>query len=249
MPTLLMNKVAVNYDSIMHGSMTVQQVHQKLSKLAKQMIELPDAYLYRIKFMNVLKPDIRDQVLKKGFTPEFSSIDELVNEAVTLDNAKCYGGHGGVVAKHPLEENAPIVQFAPPPDFHTFVVLSVLAADSERRVAGARIDKVILEEDEGQIEEDEGQIEEFDEGTPHPEEQQDWEDQPEEDEQQYHFDDDKYEMRSIDNEVIHVNAVVKASGYNDRCRLYGIRVQEAEIDMRVSAVVQTGEKEQPVYDH
>ncbi|KIJ27465.1 hypothetical protein M422DRAFT_271379 [Sphaerobolus stellatus SS14] len=153
MLTLSMNKVAVNYDTIMQGSMTMQQLHQELTKLAKQMIELPDV-----------------------------------------------------------------------------------------RVAGARIEEVILEEDEDQIEE-------FDKDVPHLEEQQDWEDQPEEDDQQYCFDDDEYETRSIDNEDVHVNAVIKDSGYNDRCRLYGIRVREAETNLRVSAVVQTGGKEQPVYDH
>ncbi|KIJ46740.1 hypothetical protein M422DRAFT_249909 [Sphaerobolus stellatus SS14] len=110
------------------------------------------------------------------------------------------------------------------------------------RVAGARIEEAILEEDEGQIEE-------FDEYAPHPEEQQEYEDQPEEDDQQYCFNDEEYETRSIDNEVVHVNAVCKASGYNDHCRLYGIRVREAETDLRVSAVLQTGGKEQPVYDH
>ncbi|KIJ40481.1 hypothetical protein M422DRAFT_256743 [Sphaerobolus stellatus SS14] len=116
----------------------------------------------------------------------------------------------------------------------------ILPLTVDRRVAGARIEETILEEDEGQIEE-------FDKGTPHPEEQQDWEDQPEEDDQQYHFDDDEYETKSIDNEVAHVNAVVKDSGYNDCHRLYGIRVWEAETDLRVSAVVQTDGKEQHVY--
>ncbi|KIJ28793.1 hypothetical protein M422DRAFT_54482 [Sphaerobolus stellatus SS14] len=43
------------------------------------------------------------------------------------------GGRGGVVAKTPSEENAPIVQFPPPPDFHVFAVISVLAADSSNR--------------------------------------------------------------------------------------------------------------------
>ncbi|KIJ44435.1 hypothetical protein M422DRAFT_252036 [Sphaerobolus stellatus SS14] len=73
MLTLLLNKVAVNYDNIMQGSMTAQQLHQELLKLAKQMIELPDVYSYRRRFMSALKPDIREQVLKKGFTPEFSN--------------------------------------------------------------------------------------------------------------------------------------------------------------------------------
>ena len=82
--------------------------------------------------------------------------------------------------------------------------------DKDRRIAGARIEEAILEEDEGQIEE-------FDDYAPHPEEQQEYEDQPEEDEQQYCFDDEEYETRFIDDEVVHVNAVIKASGYNDRC--------------------------------
>ncbi|KIJ51140.1 hypothetical protein M422DRAFT_244323 [Sphaerobolus stellatus SS14] len=268
MPTLSMNKVAVNYDTIMQGYMTVQQLHQEL-------------------FMSALKPDIRDQVLKKGFTPEFSSIDELIDEAVTLDNAKCYtsgynSNHGSFYlhkatnaknshAQHATTQNKSSTNQnagssnqhksgnKPVQSCQTTQLLSTgggeLPTQSnpirnavkanntvDRRVAGARIEEVILEEDEGQIEE-------FDEGTPHPEEQQDWEDQPDENDQQYHFNDEEYETRSIDEEVVHVNAVIKASGYNDHRRLYGIRVREVETELRVSAAVQTGGKEQPVYDH
>ncbi|KIJ31061.1 hypothetical protein M422DRAFT_267263 [Sphaerobolus stellatus SS14] len=47
MPTLSLNKVAVKYDCLMQGNMTVQQFHQELTKLAKQMVELPNAYSYR----------------------------------------------------------------------------------------------------------------------------------------------------------------------------------------------------------
>ncbi|KIJ47458.1 hypothetical protein M422DRAFT_248869, partial [Sphaerobolus stellatus SS14] len=43
MPTLSLNKVAVGYDHLMQGSMNLQQLHQQLTKLAKQMVELPDA--------------------------------------------------------------------------------------------------------------------------------------------------------------------------------------------------------------
>ncbi|KIJ40884.1 hypothetical protein M422DRAFT_256060 [Sphaerobolus stellatus SS14] len=288
MLTLLMNKVDVNYDSIMQGSMTMQQLHQELSKLAKQMIELPDVYSYRRRFMSALKPDIREQVLKKGFTPEFSSIDELIDEAATFDNAKCYtsgynSNHGSsylqkaTTAEHSCalhtttqnksstnqnagstnqhkSENKPVqscqttqllltgggnVRVNPT---YGHIRPKCPFPDKDRRVAGARIEEVLLEEDEGQIEE-------FDKGAPHPEEQQDWEDQPEEDDQQYCFDDEEYRTRSIDEEIVHVNAVIKDLGYNDHCRLYGTRVQEVETDLRVSALVQTGGKEQPVYDH
>ncbi|KIJ44598.1 hypothetical protein M422DRAFT_251877 [Sphaerobolus stellatus SS14] len=325
MPTLLLNKVAVGYDHLMQGSMNVQQLHQQLTKLAKQMVELPDVYSYRRRFMNALKPSIREEVLGKGFTAEFSKINELVEQAVIVDNAKRYtlgynSNHSSVLAnkpaiadhrraQHPTTLNRSSNQNASSSNQHrsgsntvqnrpTTQSLSTgggyvrnnnptysrnpvrpgntvnrptqsnpnrTAAkannpvvcfncnqpghirpncpfpDKDRRIAGARIEEAILEEDEGQIEE-------FDDYAPHPEEQQEDEDQPEEDDQQYRFNDEEYETRSIDDEVVHVNAVSKASGYNDRHRLYGTRVQEAETDLRVSAVIQTG-KEQLVYDH
>ncbi|KIJ48389.1 hypothetical protein M422DRAFT_247727 [Sphaerobolus stellatus SS14] len=241
MPTLSLNKDVVNYDSIMQGAMTVQQLHQELTKLAKQMIELPDVYSYRRQFMNALKPDIREQVLKKGFTPKFSKIDELVEEAKP---SKTSNTVNRPTQSNPIrtavKANNTVVCFNCNQPDH--IQPNCPFPDKDRRVAGARIEEVILEEDEGQIEE-------FDEYAPHPEEQQEYEDQPEEDDQQYRFDDEEYETRSIDNEVVHVNAVIKASGYNDCCRLYGIRVREAKIDLRFSAILQTGGKEQPVYDH
>ncbi|KIJ51619.1 hypothetical protein M422DRAFT_243911 [Sphaerobolus stellatus SS14] len=90
MLTLSLNKVAVSYDCLMQGSMTMQQLHQQLTTLAKQIVELPDAYSYQRQFMDALRPEIRDLVLRKGFTAEFSKIDEPVEQSVTLDNAKCY---------------------------------------------------------------------------------------------------------------------------------------------------------------
>ncbi|KIJ25857.1 hypothetical protein M422DRAFT_273141 [Sphaerobolus stellatus SS14] len=92
MSTLSLNKVAVNYDNITQGSMTVQQLHQELSKLAKKMIELPDVYSYRRRFMSALKPDIRESVLKEGLTPEFTPIGELVEEAVKMDKDRRVAG-------------------------------------------------------------------------------------------------------------------------------------------------------------
>ncbi|KIJ57005.1 hypothetical protein M422DRAFT_238584 [Sphaerobolus stellatus SS14] len=305
MPTLSLNKVAVGYDHLMQGSMNMQQLHQQLTKLAKQMVELPDAYSYWRWFMNALKPSIREEVLGKGFTAEFSKIDELVEQAVIIDNAKCYtsgynSNQSSVSANKPATADHRCVQQpttlnrssnqnAGSYNQHqsgsntvqnqlTTQLLSTgggnvrnnnptygrnpvklgntvnrptqsnpnrtaVKADNQvvcfncnqpghirpncpfpdknRRIAGARIEEAILEEDE---------------------------DQPEEDDQQYRFDDEEYETRSIEDEVVHVNAVIKASGYNDRRQLYGIRVQAAETDLRVSAVIQTG-KEQPVYDH
>ncbi|KIJ37166.1 hypothetical protein M422DRAFT_260328 [Sphaerobolus stellatus SS14] len=72
MPTLSLNKVAGGYDRLMQGSMTYDHATTASA------------------FMDALKPDIRDAVLRKGFTAEFNKIDELVEQAVTLDNAKHY---------------------------------------------------------------------------------------------------------------------------------------------------------------
>ncbi|KIJ44970.1 hypothetical protein M422DRAFT_251601 [Sphaerobolus stellatus SS14] len=219
MLTLSLNKVAVNYDCLMQGNMTVQQLHQELTKLAKQMVELSNVYSYRWRFMDALKPSIREEVLGKGFTAEFTKIDVLIAEAVTLDNAKHYtsgynSSYGSTYLNKPANAATNQVQ------------QTTTQNKSSNANAGSACNN-----------------------APHPEEQQEFEDQPEEDDQQYHFNDEEYEMRSIDNDVVHVNAVIKASGYNDRRRLYGIRVSEAEADLRVSAVLQTGGKKQPVYDH
>ncbi|KIJ36533.1 hypothetical protein M422DRAFT_261095 [Sphaerobolus stellatus SS14] len=203
MPTLLLNKVAVGYDHLMQSSMNVQQLHQQLTKLAKQMVELPDAYSYWRQFMNALKPSIREEVFAvivdnvKHYTSGYNSNQSNVyaNKPATVDHNRNPVKPGNTVNR-PTQSNP---------------VRTVPKANNtvDRRIAGARIEEVILEEDEGQIEE-------FDEYAPHPEEQQEFEDQPEEDDQQYRFDDEEYEMRSIDNNVVHVNAVIKASGYNDR---------------------------------
>ncbi|KIJ38962.1 hypothetical protein M422DRAFT_258377 [Sphaerobolus stellatus SS14] len=272
MPTLSLNKVAVGYDRLMQGSMTVQQLHQQLTKLAKQMVELPDAYSYRRRFMDALKPDIRDLVLRKGFTAKFSKIDELVEQAVTLDNAKCYtSGYNSNQSSSYVNRTATAEHSRAPHTTTQNKSSNPNAGSSNQHKSGSnpvqnRLTTQLLLTGGVGIPTQSNPIRtaakandtvvcfncnqpEFDEYAPHPEEQQEYEDQPEEDDQQYRFDDEEYETRSIDNEVVHVNAVIKASGYNDCHRLYGIRVREAETDLRVSAVLQTGGKEQPVYDY
>ena len=112
--------------------------------------------------------------------------------------------------------------------------------DKDRRVAGARIEETIQEDEEDQIEE-------FDQDAPHPEEQQEWDSPYEMEDNPYHFN-DEYETKSVDDDIIHVNAIIKNDSFNELCRLFEIRVSEAEPDVRVSAVVETG-KEQPVYNH
>ncbi|KIJ47452.1 hypothetical protein M422DRAFT_248858 [Sphaerobolus stellatus SS14] len=198
---LSLNKVAVNYDNIMQGSMTVQQLHQELSKLAKQMSELADAYSYRRRFMSALKPDIREQVLKKGFIPEFSKIDELVEEAVMVDNAKCYtsgynSNHGSsylhrtATMEHSCAQdtntqnksssnpNGGDVRANPTytrnPGKPGNTVNQPAQSNPIRTAVKVRVAGARIKE--VILEEDEGQIEEFDEYATHPEEQQEYED-------------------------------------------------------------------------
>ncbi|KIJ52430.1 hypothetical protein M422DRAFT_243217 [Sphaerobolus stellatus SS14] len=252
MPTLSLNKVAGGYDRLMQGSMTVQQLHQQLTKLAKQMVELPDAYSYRRRFMDALKPDIRDMVLRKGFTAEFSKIDELVEQAVTLDNAKRYtSGYNSNLSSSYANRTTSSAEHSRAQHTTTSNKSSnTHAGTSNQHKSGSnpgqnRTTAQLLSAG-GEIPTQSNPIRTAAKANNPVED----EDQPEEDDQQYRFDDDEeYETRSIDNDVVHVNAVIKASGYNDHRRLYGIRVSEAEADLRVSAVLQTGGKEQPVYDH
>jgi hypothetical protein len=57
------------------------------------MVQRPNEYHYKRRLVDALRPDIRNDVLEKGFTPEFSTLDDIVKAAVDIDDAQCY--HSG----------------------------------------------------------------------------------------------------------------------------------------------------------
>ena len=101
MPTQSLHKIALQYDLMTQGSRTVQVLHQDLTTLAKQMVTPPDEYSYKHRFFSALKSDIRSELLKKGYNPEFSELEDILAAAIFYDNGSRYTA-GYTVATHPL---------------------------------------------------------------------------------------------------------------------------------------------------
>ena len=61
---------------VSQGTKTVQEVLNNLKKYAAQMIHMPDVYTFRKQFVSALRDSLRNEVLKKGYNAEFSTINQ-----------------------------------------------------------------------------------------------------------------------------------------------------------------------------
>ena len=75
------------------GNKTVQEVLNDLKKYAAQMIHLPNVYTFCKRFVLALRDSLCNEVLKKGYNAEFSTIDQLYETACMIEEASHYN-HG-----------------------------------------------------------------------------------------------------------------------------------------------------------
>ena len=78
---------------VSQGTKTVQEVLNDLKKYATWMIHPPNVYTFRKRFVSALHDSLRNEVLKKGYNAEFSTIDQLYETAHMIEEASCYN-HG-----------------------------------------------------------------------------------------------------------------------------------------------------------
>ena len=78
------------FDMVSQGTKTVQEVLNDLKKYAAWMIHPPNMYK---QFISALRDLLRNEVLKKGYNAEFSTIDQLYKTAHMIEEASCYN-HG-----------------------------------------------------------------------------------------------------------------------------------------------------------
>jgi hypothetical protein len=62
----------------------------ELTKYAARMIQQPDEYTLRRQFVSALRETLRNEVLKKGYNTETSSLDTLCDTARTIEEASRY---------------------------------------------------------------------------------------------------------------------------------------------------------------
>ena len=78
---LLMHRQASNnFNTIEQGQKTVQELIQELTKYAAQMVQYPDNYSFRRWLIAALWPSLQKEVLCRGITVEFSSMQDILEK-------------------------------------------------------------------------------------------------------------------------------------------------------------------------
>ena len=93
MHTLTHHHVSNRFDTVSQGNKTVQEVLNDLKKYAAWMIHPPDVYMFHKQFVSALHDSLCNEVLKKGYNAEFSTIDQLYETARMIEEASWYN-HG-----------------------------------------------------------------------------------------------------------------------------------------------------------
>ena len=78
---------------VSQGNKTVQEVLNDLKKYAAWMIHLPHVYMFHKRFVSALHDSLHNEVLKKGYNAEFSTIDQLYETACMIEEAS-HCNHG-----------------------------------------------------------------------------------------------------------------------------------------------------------
>ena len=86
-----MNRQASNkFDTIKQGQKTVQELIQELTKYAAQMVQYLDNYSFRRWLIATLRPSLQKEVLCRGITVEFSSMQDTLEKAKDIDDSLRY---------------------------------------------------------------------------------------------------------------------------------------------------------------
>jgi hypothetical protein len=88
--TLTHHNASNRFDSVIQSQRTVHKLLNDLKKHAGRMIMQPDAYTFRKRFVVALHKPLRNEVLKRGFNAEFSTIKQLYKTACMLEEATRY---------------------------------------------------------------------------------------------------------------------------------------------------------------
>ena len=87
----LMHRQASNkFYTIEQGQKTVQELIQELTKYAAQMVQYLDDYSFRRQLIAALRPSLQKEVLSRGITVEFSSMQDILERAKDIEDSSCY---------------------------------------------------------------------------------------------------------------------------------------------------------------
>ena len=83
-------QVSSKFDTIEQGQRTVQELIQELTKYPAQMVQYLDDYSFRRRLIATLQPSLQKEVLCRGITAEFSSMQDILEKAKNIEDSSQY---------------------------------------------------------------------------------------------------------------------------------------------------------------
>ena len=95
-------QVSNKFDTIKQGQRTVQVLIQELTKYAAQMVQYLDDYSFRRQLIAALWPSLQKEVLLRGITVEFSSMQDILEKVKDIKDSLQYdiGSQMSIEAMH-----------------------------------------------------------------------------------------------------------------------------------------------------
>ena len=78
------------FNTIKQGQKTVQELIQELTKYTAQMVKYPDDYLFRRQLIAALRPSFQKEVLHRGISVAFSSMQDILEKAKDIEDSLQY---------------------------------------------------------------------------------------------------------------------------------------------------------------
>ena len=80
----------MEFNATQQDNGTFQDLLIRLDKLAACMVEAPNGYMLQVHFIEALHKPLKQEVLRRGHSTEFSRMSELVFAAEQIEDASCY---------------------------------------------------------------------------------------------------------------------------------------------------------------
>ena len=84
--SLMHRQVSNKFDTIEQGQKTVQELIQELTKYTARMVQYPDDYSFRRQLIAALRPSLQKEVLCRGITAEFTSMQDILEKAKDIED-------------------------------------------------------------------------------------------------------------------------------------------------------------------
>ena len=85
--TLMHRQASNKFDTIEQEKHTVQELYQDLTKYTAHMVQYPDEYSCRRQLIATLRPSLQKEVLCRGITAEFSSMEDILEKAKDIEDS------------------------------------------------------------------------------------------------------------------------------------------------------------------